>query len=41
METPESTPEEVTPEEQQEDEEGGGPAFDPRQAEGDDPQGDV
>ena len=40
METPESTPEEVTPEEQQEDEEPG-PAFDPRQAEGDDPDGDV
>jgi hypothetical protein len=37
METPETTPEEVTPEEQQDDEQGaGGPAFDPSQAEGDD-----
>jgi hypothetical protein len=41
METPESTPEEVTPEEQQEDEEGNGPAFDQRQAEGDDAEGNV
>jgi len=52
METPESTPEEVTPEEQQEGNggdggnggeggEGGGAAFDPSQAEGDDPAGDV
>jgi hypothetical protein len=41
METPESTPEDVTPEETQEDEERTGPAYDPRQAEGDDPEADV
>jgi hypothetical protein len=41
METPESTPEETTPEEQQEQEEAAGPAYDERQAEGDDPEGDV
>jgi hypothetical protein len=41
METPESTPEEVTPEEQQEEEEQGGEGFDPQQAEGDDASGQL
>jgi hypothetical protein len=38
METPEPTPEEVTPEEQQEEEQGG-EGLDPQQAEGDDAGG--